>query len=501
MSYYKKYHEYMNDITADEIYEGLLGYGLFSEKLPPVFSSKSFYEFCSSNSVSFKKEPTNYVFYENIRNINLPRPLGIPNPMSYHFLCNSIRENWFNIQNHFEEQTLNQEHKISRIHIRKMKDTNQLFQMNYSNWKIDSSPELDLLIGKKYVVSADISNCFPSMYSHSLFWSLVGKDVAKANKNSKNVWYNDIDLYTRNTKNGETQGVLIGPHASNLLSEIILVCVDKVLYDKGFKFIRNIDDYTLYEETYEKCQDFLIQLSSALRKFNLTLNHKKTKISELPNACVEQWVRKLNSLIDCTNKELLNYKDVQRYIDLSIDLMTENNYNAAILNYCIKVISKKKLSINAKDYLFKTMSHLCIIYPYIIPLLEEHIFDSCDVSSESIQQIAQLIFDSNLKTKNYEGVSFAIYYSIKYEFLLDGVSFENVKECNNAVCLLLAYLYASKNNIKTDKKEYKNLAEELAGDNETFDLFWVFVYECLPKTKLKDNWKCLKNNNISFVTL
>lgn len=34
----KTYSEMMNAISADEVYEGLLGHGMFSEKLPPVFT-------------------------------------------------------------------------------------------------------------------------------------------------------------------------------------------------------------------------------------------------------------------------------------------------------------------------------------------------------------------------------------------------------------------------------------------------------------------------------
>jgi len=32
----KMYTEFMDEISADELYEGLLAYGFFAEKLPPV---------------------------------------------------------------------------------------------------------------------------------------------------------------------------------------------------------------------------------------------------------------------------------------------------------------------------------------------------------------------------------------------------------------------------------------------------------------------------------
>lgn len=57
--------------------------------------------------------------------------------------------------------------------------------MSYSNWKTDGTPEPDLLIGKRYVVKADISTCFPSIYTHSIPWALAGKATAKKNSRKK----------------------------------------------------------------------------------------------------------------------------------------------------------------------------------------------------------------------------------------------------------------------------------------------------------------------------
>ena len=52
----KKYADYMDEISADDLYKGLLSYGLFSEKLPPIFESCQFYEFCAKKDVTFLKK-------------------------------------------------------------------------------------------------------------------------------------------------------------------------------------------------------------------------------------------------------------------------------------------------------------------------------------------------------------------------------------------------------------------------------------------------------------
>ncbi|WP_379969174.1 RNA-directed DNA polymerase [Ectobacillus sp. sgz5001026] len=497
----KKYNEFMDELSSDELYEGLLGYGLFSEKLPPFLTSKKFFEYCQTQNPAFSntKKEQSYIYYENMRNINIPRPLGIPNPMSYQRLCLYLSDYWGTILDHFKNKTQGEDYKTSRIHIRKMKNNPKIFEMNYSDFKNDGTPEPNLLIGSKYLVNADISTCFPSIYTHSISWALVGKETAKANKTNHQEWYNILDFHVRNTKNGETNGLLIGPHTSNLLSEIILTSIDYELRNKNWKYIRNIDDYTCYVTSYEEGQKFLLELSEQLRAYNLILNHKKTKITPLPLASVEHWVRKLNTYAKFNENDLMNFKEVQAYLDLSIQLMHENNNNSAILNFVIKVLSKKKLTDNAIDYCVKTIFHLSIIYPYLIPLLERNVFNVFEVEKENISEYSKLIYKEGMESNNFEVVSYAIYYSLKYDFIIDTIDFGKIRKSSHCILLLLAFLYCDHHKISSEVKEFKKLARELLKDEDDFNQNWLFVYEVLPKSLLKGDWKSLKENSVTFV--
>lgn len=104
------------------------------------------------------------------------------------------------------------------------------------------------------MVKADISQCFPSIYTHAISWALVGKSTAKKHRGIKE-WYNQIDKACQNMRDGETHGLLIGPHTSNLISELILTTVDNQLKSK-YKYIRKVDDYTCYVEKYEDAESF-----------------------------------------------------------------------------------------------------------------------------------------------------------------------------------------------------------------------------------------------------
>nr|WP_308641986.1 RNA-directed DNA polymerase [Paenibacillus nuruki] len=502
----KKYSDFMNELNNEDIFEGLLGYGLFSEKLPPIFDSVPFYKYCKNFNPKFENTPreTNFIRYENMRNINIPRSIGIPNPMNYYQLCFFIKNHWDKLKDFFEKQTQNQTIKVSRLHIRKMRDTKIVFKMNYKNYKIDGEVENeDFLIGSKYIVNVDISTCFPSIYTHSLAWALAGKEIAKKNRSEEH-WFNKLDFHVRNIKNGETHGILIGPHTSNLLSEIVLVFIDKVLIDKGWKYFRNIDDYTCYVKNYDEVQKFLVDINEALKKFNLILNHKKTTISVLPIPSTESWISKLNAL-SINEKEYWDYKNTELLINTAIYALHSNNNNAAILNYMIKIFHKKKLSKNAKKYYVKKVLHLAVIYPYLIQLIDNYIFEEQELDSNIISRFSNIIYEEGFMSNNYESVCYALFFSIKYNFEIKSIDFEKIRNSNHAILNLLGYLYCCNSDMTDNKKQikvFKNLAKELLENKEDFQENWVFVYEVLSIghfNKENSDWKKLKDNKVSFL--
>lgn len=207
----RKYTDFMDEISSDELYEGLLAYGFFAEKLPPVFSSVPFFNYCKTIAAPFEAGWNEYITFRVMRNNSIPRIMGIPNPFKYQRACSEIRDDWDKIRAHFHAQTDGQSYRVSRIHIRKEYNKKRIFDMNYKNWRVDGNPESDLLIHDKgtsrFLVEADVSTCFPSIYTHSIPWALVGKEKAKQTVRD-NTWYNRIDQACSDMRNGETHGLL-----------------------------------------------------------------------------------------------------------------------------------------------------------------------------------------------------------------------------------------------------------------------------------------------------
>jgi hypothetical protein len=52
----KTYSEFMNEITSDELYHRLLAFGMFAEKLPPIFTAENFYDYCEKITQPFSNK-------------------------------------------------------------------------------------------------------------------------------------------------------------------------------------------------------------------------------------------------------------------------------------------------------------------------------------------------------------------------------------------------------------------------------------------------------------
>lgn len=100
------YINHLNRLTPDDIYDGLLGYGLFCDKLPPVLTSEPFLDYCKNTAnTSSKKQGHDWIRFTYRRNIGRLREFGIPNPFAYEHLVKAISNNWGDLTQFFAKHT------------------------------------------------------------------------------------------------------------------------------------------------------------------------------------------------------------------------------------------------------------------------------------------------------------------------------------------------------------------------------------------------------------
>ena len=267
-------------LKPNDVFTGLLNYGLFADKIPPCFNSEGLAEFVYEkmgtdlDNIGIDKCNHDYMRYEALRDSNIPRHLGVPHPEAYAIQSIAIKNHWETIAKHCNKPN----QVFSRVYVRHVGD-GHIFEMNYKGPERYSQEEdeQNWMSRAQFIVEADIATCFPSIYTHSIPWALHSVSEAKQKQGLELVG-NLLDKCTRQTRDKQTNGLLIGPHASNIISEIILTEIDFQLQEKGYsKVKRYIDDYRFYAESFEEAEHFIKQLSLELRIYEMTLNEKKNK--------------------------------------------------------------------------------------------------------------------------------------------------------------------------------------------------------------------------------
>lgn len=76
-------------------------------------------------------------------------------------------------------------------------------------------------------------------------------------------------------------GVPVGSDASRIISEAVLVDIDRKLKESNIVFVRYVDDYRLFAKTRADAYKALQILTTLLADEGLTINGKKTFIYEI----------------------------------------------------------------------------------------------------------------------------------------------------------------------------------------------------------------------------
>ena len=242
------------------------------EEIPPIILSESFSNEAAEKLQKAAQRKGVYNGYDSVeykltRFGGAPRILSILHPKAYANLSLNIANNWDEFR-----YIANGENSMLRIDGH---EDGRVVIMGYGGLIDEEQLVAERSLGKHFLVRADIANFYPSIYSHSIPWALVGFDVAKGNRDRRE-WYNKIDTAAQLTRRNETSGVAIGPATSVILSEAILARVDEVL-NKKFEFTRITDDYTAYCTTREEASDFILALTNELAKFKSTARASKNK--------------------------------------------------------------------------------------------------------------------------------------------------------------------------------------------------------------------------------
>ena len=508
-------------LSPSEAFTGLIDYGLFSERMPPCFSSAGLSRHVPPALVPLMTENDNeqlkkllknkrhdYIRYDSMRHTNIPRQLGIPHPESYIVQCLALKRHWDKIKRHCAKPTI----PVSRIFVRKSAGT-RLFRMNYKGLERFEDEEEDLRArsGARYMVRTDISNCFPSIYTHSIPWALHGHGKAKKDR-SLLLDGNLLDRVTQDTRDGQTNGLLIGPHASNVLSEIVLTGVDRRMVASYGRYSRHIDDYEYAAGTYEEAESFVRDLGIQLREYDLRINDKKTEIAAMPIPIEEGWVRELNAFDFETGSGAVRFRTVRQFMDLALAL-AQGEEDYSVLNYAIKMVPSR-LSPRAKRLFNQQAANLTVLYPYLASIIDEYVFTRhrCVGAGDVINRFAGALLDKGIQRIYPDAVVHALYFTLKYGLELKGnklaveEKLRQVIEIDDCLAQVLAREYAIRHGMKSVRDRVRRRTDKLKDlKRREGDRYWLLIYQVWREGTLRGNGQeflaQLKGRKFAFLNL
>ncbi len=232
-------------------------------------------------------EGVNYILLNNKDGKYAWRPFQLIHPALYVALVHKITEedNWNLIVERFKEFQDNPKIRCQSIPVKSESELSDKATAITNWWQRIEQESLKLALKYEYVLHSDITDCYGSIYTHSVPWALHGKSFAKQNKQTLCVG-NEIDKYLRDMSYGQTNGIPQGSVLMDFIAEMILGYADLKLTKKieksdidDYEILRYRDDYRIFANNPQDAEEIIKFLTEILIELGMRLNAQKTMAS------------------------------------------------------------------------------------------------------------------------------------------------------------------------------------------------------------------------------
>ena len=155
-------------------------------------------------------------------------------------------------------------------------------------WHAVEQHSIELSLDYQYLFETDITDCYGSIYTHSIAWALHTKPIAKdkEKRNDKTLLGNQIDGHIQDMRYGQTNGIPQGSVLMDFIAEMVLGLADLELAEKinaagieNYRILRYRDDYRIFVKNPQDGERIIKFLTEVTIDLGLKLNPGKTKAS------------------------------------------------------------------------------------------------------------------------------------------------------------------------------------------------------------------------------
>jgi hypothetical protein len=468
---------------ASKIAKALLSRGFFPKEVPPIFSSQ---QFGNKTAHLRKKGLASSEQWTSCDPFNMPhakigrRIAAVVNPIPFFGLAECISANWKEISAIYDKSALSFSRPIFNGQGRAIGDSD-----------FDGFREalITRASGYSYVLHADFSRFFPTIYTHAIEWAAHTKSKAKTNlklpkKKRAFHWGERLDSYVRNMQDGQTQGLPIGPDTSYVVAEIVASAIDHNFHKEFGRTVvgaRLIDDYAVFFETRSDAEAAHSALTKAASEFQIALNNDKTYIEEITGPSRESWTYQLQ-WGDEVKSWQQQRRALLRYVDRAA-LLFQQNKNPAIGRYAVRVLSGQLIHQRNIDLAIACVLRMAQISPGSIPAVAKFVSGYREVgykfNREPIATFVKSTLSRALSLGFDQEASWCIWMAIELGIKIPKEITAKVSYSGSSVVVLLAK-YAEK------KKLCSGIGQGIFGKKLVADDFrssnWLLAYEAAMRS-------------------
>lgn len=230
-------------------------------------------------------EEVNYKFLNNKDGKFAWRPFQLIHPALYVSLVNTITDptNWNVVVGRFTQFQANPNIRCYSIPLRSDDQQSDKATSITHWWQAIEQQSLELALKYEYVLHTDISDCYGSLYTHSVPWAIHTKSTAKAQRRNLTLVGNSIDKHLQDMAYGQTNGIPQGTVLMDFIAEMVLGFADLELSDKisqanlqDYEIIRYRDDYRIFSNNPQTAEHITKLLTEILIELGMRLNAQKT---------------------------------------------------------------------------------------------------------------------------------------------------------------------------------------------------------------------------------
>lgn len=255
----------------------------YLRKHPPQFASNPARQHTGVNHTILDNKDGRYAW----------RPMELIHPALYVQLVHLMtkRGNWKQLKRRFDTLTKEKRIKCMSIPVKGIKRDGRRIRRDRAAmarqwWEQIEQRSIRLALDYEYICHTDISDCYGSIYTHSVAWAMHGKRKAKRHRNRKSMIGNAIDKCLQDMNEGQTNGVPQGSVLVDLIVELVLCYADKKIAKKAkeakvrnYQILRYRDDYRIFVKNPLEGEQLLKIASEVMYSLGLKLNPAKTESS------------------------------------------------------------------------------------------------------------------------------------------------------------------------------------------------------------------------------